>query len=1146
MPKRRTGIAGVLGDVGKGAKKVRARPRTPPNTVRRGRGPTAGQVVQPRVTQKAKPQPSTQRRGRGPRADKTEQPVLVQTGGGRLVALPRKRYERLVREQRRQGALRLAGARRQGYGSIGGQNRANQAKPKPADFKVAGLNVDRLTGKAGRAAIDVLEETTRPIHGIAGGTRAAIRGENVREATVRGLANEDRYTFSDVLREAGVKGTAASVAGFGLDVALDPTTYATFGTASVARSAATKAGAKRVLAREAQRKSGKLANVAVKPTGASEKASRKAYRRARADGLSEAEARRLADKAATSRSVARQQRRTRTLDSRSARRAERRVERSTPDSTGLKVGFGTANVVVPAGKSLRTEPTRVSRTLREIGTTFSPHIRPSGVSRSEFRAVKASTREARAQASRGREHAIARAAAFAKAIPPERASEVIDAIERGTVYDLRDKTIRDAATAIRSELRAARRAELKAGVGTGHLSNARYFSHMLEDALDAAKGGKAGTTIRASYGKTRKHRGTIAQIEARGGPKFSKDIPTVIARRLSQSAQDVAKARLAEAVGKAGRPVAEGVQVKTGETVFEVAAGKVRALDMGDAADRRLLDRVASGASDKKLVVLNREFVEREVKGAAPGEQRNIVGRGFDKVTGGFKYLSTVPNPGFHLRNLYGDTQNAYLAQGGGRLAKNTVVAGRTLKALHRSEEAARTVGFKRALGATTKIRDRYGRTQTVSLEQLAREASNAGAIRQGFIERELPELWRANAAGVKKVKKGGKLTRYAGRVIQSREDLMRLATYIGARKEGLGATEAADRVARHHFDYGDLSPFERGVMRRLLPFYTFTARNVPLQTKSVVERPGKFANVQKAREEIAKAQGIDLAEFEGDLREFQLRAVPVPLKLNGEVYAVSTALPLGDLNELPVPRDGDFALKNLDEWKNKFTSMLNPLIRTPVELSANYNYFFRGPIERDESPLVAAPAFVEGLPDPWKRKLGVVSDYVDRRTGEKTWGWPAKIDYISKVLAPGPPGAIMRLSEEGESRRGQGTKAKALSYFGGVRADRVDPETAQIDLLFALRSQLLKRRAMLSQRGQGSADYGRRETREYVRVHNDIKRVEAHIQALSKKRGDKRPLLERARRRSDPLGLGGSGGGNGDPLGLEEKTTDSDPLGLL
>lgn len=1135
----------------KGPSTVRKR-KPPVNTVRRGRGPTANKVVQPRVTEKVRPPVPTVRRGRGPTAGRKEQPVLAPTAGGSTKVVSRKRYRKAIREQREDAADRRALARYRGYRSLGDYNRGNRATAKPEDLKVAGINVDRLTGKAGRAAIDVLEETTRPTYGIAGGTRAAIRGEDIAKAVSRGLSKQDRYTFSDVLKEAGVENKAVrGVAGFGLDVALDPTTYVSLGTASVAKNAGLKAAKKTLKRRVKQRVAGELAEPAVKKTDAAVKTERKTYRKARAQGKTPAEARQVASKRADATNAARQQRRARVLDTRAARRSERRVAAKAPEGQGLRVGFGRTSATVPVAKSLREEPTRVSRAVREIGTTFSPHVRPAGVSTEQFRAIKGATREARAAAATGRARAIARAAAFAKAIPPERASEVIDAIERGVVYTL-PKGLQAPARAIERELKAARKAEVKAGIGTAQVSNARYFTHLLDEALDDAAGGSAGgVTIKAGYGKTRKHRGTIAQIEARGGPKFSKDIPKVVADRLSRSASDVAKADLAKAVAEAGRKVTAGkdVRVKVGEGVFEIAAGKVRQLDLDDAADKRLLSRVANGEVEKTLVVLNEELVKRQVKGVAPGAERTIVGRAGDKVTGGFKFLATVPNPGFHFRNLYGDAQNAYLAQSAPKLARSTGTAARTLRRVHRAEEGARTVaGSKRALGHTIRVKDRYGRTQELSLEVLGREAEKAGAIRQGFMQRELPELWRADEGQVTAVRTGkaARAGRSVARAFQSREDLMRLATYIGARREGLNAREAADRMARHHFDYGDLSPFERNVMRRLLPFYTFTSRNIPLQSKALLQRPGKFANVQKAREEVAKAQGIDLEEFEGDLREFQLRGVPVPIRLGGEVFAVSTALPLADLNELPIPRNGDFAAANMREWRDKFTSMLNPLIRTPIEWATNYNFFFRSDIERDNSPLVAAPSFVTKLPADVQERFGIVPDYLDKRSGKKVPGWPAKVDYAVKVLLPGPPGAVLRLSEEGESRRGQGTGAKAMSYVAGIKADRVDPETAQIDALFKRHEALSKQRGALSQRGIGSAEYGKRETPEYRRVKNELKRVEETITRLSAKRGDAKALLESTRSKgpADPLGLR-SADTDTDPLSLRKKQAETDPLGL-
>jgi hypothetical protein len=85
----------------------------------------------------------------------------------------------------------------------------------------------------------ILNQLTRPIHAVAGETLSDVRRGGLseilavhapgskaaadrRRALSRGIQNKDKYLFSDVLRAAGVRGPAASIGGFALDVALDP------------------------------------------------------------------------------------------------------------------------------------------------------------------------------------------------------------------------------------------------------------------------------------------------------------------------------------------------------------------------------------------------------------------------------------------------------------------------------------------------------------------------------------------------------------------------------------------------------------------------------------------------------------------------------------------------------------------------------------------------------------------------------------------------------------------------------------------------------------------------------------------------------------------------------------------------------------
>jgi hypothetical protein len=1023
-------------------------------------------------------------------------------------------------------------------------------KPHKPDTKVAGINVDEITGKIGRqtkgGALTALDYSSRPLHQTAGEVRALIKGESVSEAGHKGLHGQEHYTFSDVLDAAGVKNKyAKGIGGFALDVAADPTTYVSFGTASVAKQAGAKAAGKALTRRVAEREAGKLAAPALKTTRAGLKAEQKTYRKALAKGRPKTEAQQLASQARQSVDQARQVRRTKVLDTRAATRAKRKAEARAPEGKGVTVGVGKfrtsgrlTNSLTQPARLARREPGRVRVAGREMAATFSPHIKPHGVTQAEFDALKGAERESRSAVVRGRERAVSRAQALASEIPKEQYGDVIEAVERGTVYTL-PKHLQAPAKAIEQEFKRARRSELRAGIKTPQ-SRTGYFTHTIEDLMGAkGVGGRRGKTIRAAYTKSREHRGTIRQIAERGGPQFSENVPLAVADRLSRSAHDVAQAKLNRAVIQGGKVIKPGhgdVQVKAGQAVFEVKGKEIRSLDLSSEEDRKLLGRVASGhevPKQRTYVVANEDFVKHRLAGVSPGEGRAAPLKALDKVTGGFKFTATVPNPGFHLRNLYGDSMNAYLGQPGHKLVRNTGTAVRVLKQQGKREEAARTVANR--LDPTSKIhvKDHLGRKQAISIDELAREAEAAGAIRQGYIGRELPELFRSGESTVKKVSPTSaraKAGRSVKRTLQSREDLMRLATYIGGRRDGLTAREAAAKVAKHHFDYGDLSPFERNVMRRLLPFYTFSARNIPLQAKSFVQRPGKFANIEKAREEVAKAQGINLQDWESkDLREFQQRAVPFPLKIGGTTYSISTALPQQDLNELPVPGTKAFGPGAFEEWGKKFTAMLNPVVRTPAELFANYNSFFRSPIESDQSPLVAAPGFVSQFPPAVRKKLGIVPDYVDRRTGKKTWGWPAKVDYAAKVV-PGPPNTLQALATNSESRRGQSQGGKLISALGGIKADRIDRPSVKIDRLFTEKKRLEKQRAKLRQRGIGSSERGRRETKEYRRIRDQLKQIDSAITRLSARRGDKHPLLDTGSGSdSGPDWRGRGGGKQGD-----------------
>src|SRR4051812_34411017 len=59
------------------------------------------------------------------------------------------------------------------------------------------------------------------------------------------------------------------------------------------------------------------------------------------------------------------------------------------------------------------------------------------------------------------------------------------------------------------------------------------------------------------------------------------------------------------------------------------------------------------------------------------------------------------------------------------------------------------------------------------------------------------------------------------------------------------------ENVWKYHFNYDDLSQFEKGAMKRISPFYTWTRKNLPLQMEMVFRNPKQYARVGYVQDNI-------------------------------------------------------------------------------------------------------------------------------------------------------------------------------------------------------------------------------------------------------------------------------------------------------
>lgn len=227
-----------------------------------------------------------------------------------------------------------------------------------------------------------------------------------------------------------------------------------------------------------------------------------------------------------------------------------------------------------------------------------------------------------------------------------------------------------------------------------------------------------------------------------------------------------------------------------------------------------------------------------------------------------WKSYATVPiitGTGFHTKNSIGNMFNNHLA-GVGAYAYGE--AGQIQKDIWQAKRAHPDLSVPDALAANGVDADRIAKVELALENQV---------LEEGFFNTDL--TGKAELAIEGKRGKGQRIAAKfdprnpeqmfgvpTGRKVGEHiEDNARLAHFISKLDETGDAAQAAASVRKYLFDYGDLTPFERKVMKRVHAFYTFTRKNTPLQFEELVRNPAAV-NRLAALEQATLGGGEDSA----------------------------------------------------------------------------------------------------------------------------------------------------------------------------------------------------------------------------------------------------------------------------------------------
>lgn len=188
--------------------------------------------------------------------------------------------------------------------------------------------------------------------------------------------------------------------------------------------------------------------------------------------------------------------------------------------------------------------------------------------------------------------------------------------------------------------------------------------------------------------------------------------------------------------------------------------------------------------------------------------------------------------------------------------------------------------------------------------------------------------------------KNPNKLKEYEGQLFKTKEQVdpvtgkpvvVRDIANTNDRKFEMASLE----VKKSQFDYTDVSKFERDVLKRFMPFYTWTRKNIPAQLKSLVLNPQRAEKLAIAKQQFEHETGdLDYSDYGA----FWGERVPVFLGQESkgvvEAFTLLNVVPMADLQRMIKPGP-------------LLAEMATPLIKAPLEILANYDSFRKSKIAK-------------------------------------------------------------------------------------------------------------------------------------------------------------------------------------------------------
>ena len=295
----------------------------------------------------------------------------------------------------------------------------------------------------------------------------------------------------------------------------------------------------------------------------------------------------------------------------------------------------------------------------------------------------------------------------------------------------------------------------------------------------------------------------------------------------------------------------------------------------------------------------------------------------YDKFLKSWKAVNTLVAPSFHVQNAASNAFQSFLSIGSDALNPKSIKLAKNILSTNDPYQTVKISGKKYTYQKLNRLAKKYGVID-----------ENFAAYDFGKDKPTRWELGQRNADLQKLSDVKWKDSPIWDSVLQTStvigsnvESIQRMNLWIGRLKKGDDFEEATRKVDQFLFDYSDLTDFEQNIMKRVIPFYTFMRKNIPMELEAMLNTPSIFRNINYGIDEIQNMDENTVPENKRN--EWRQDYIEIPYSRNltdtSENIGINPQFPYQQLDRLDV---------------DKLIGSTSPLIKMPLEAyTGSYAY---------------------------------------------------------------------------------------------------------------------------------------------------------------------------------------------------------------